>query len=74
MLISGIKNINDIENLVAACHHCNSSKGSKMGFWLIRGMLGRHPVFWLFFWASIFLILGLMIRQCWPLIVDILPI
>lgn len=71
MFMSGIRNVNDSKNLVAACHHCNSSKGSKMGFWLIRGMLGRHAFFWLFFWLLVFCILGLMIWQCWPLIIEL---
>lgn len=42
----GINNINDIKNLVPACKRCNSSKGKKMGAWIIRGRLGRHPWLW----------------------------
>ncbi|MCF0106172.1 MAG: HNH endonuclease [Holdemanella sp.] len=42
----GIRDINQIENLVPACSHCNLSKGSRMGFWIIRGYLGRNERFW----------------------------
>ena len=42
----GIDNINDAKNLVPACKHCNSKKGRKMGQWIIRGRIGRHPYIW----------------------------
>jgi hypothetical protein len=42
----GINNINDVKNLVPACKRCNSNKGKKMGVWIIRGRLGRHPWLW----------------------------
>ena len=50
MKLSGVKNINDINNLVASCKHCNSKKSDKMGFWLIRGYVGQYFVFWLIIW------------------------
>lgn len=62
-----IKDINQIENLVPACGHCNSSKGSKLGIWTIRGYLGQFDWFWYTLYFSFFLILiliiGLNIRQ-----------
>lgn len=29
--------VNDISNLVSACHKCNSRKGKKFGIWYLRG-------------------------------------
>lgn len=42
----GVDGANDVKNLVCACRSCNSKKGTKMGFWLIRGKIGRHPMVW----------------------------
>lgn len=42
----GIDNVNDWRNLVPSCHHCNSRKSDKMGLWYIRGILGRHKLYW----------------------------
>ena len=42
----GIRNINSVRNLVPACKRCNSRKGKKMGLWIIRGRIGRHPGIW----------------------------
>ena len=39
----GITNINDPENLAAACHRCNSRKSNKAGIWLIKAWLGKYP-------------------------------
>lgn len=44
--ICGIKNVNDTRNLVASCKNCNRKKSDKMGFWVIRGAIGRHNIFW----------------------------
>ena len=38
----GAKSVNDLENLVPACHDCNSRKGAKTGLWTLRGLLGGH--------------------------------
>lgn len=40
--------INSITNLTAACARCNSSKGRRIGRWILRGMIGRvfFPVLW----------------------------
>ncbi len=43
----GIKNINAPENLVAACERCNKRKGTKMGSWVLRGILGQNKWLWL---------------------------
>lgn len=42
----GIHNVNDVRNLVPSCRRCNRRKGSKMGLWYIRGILGKYPVYW----------------------------
>lgn len=42
----GINGVNETKNLVCACRSCNSKKGTKMGLWIIRGMIGRHEAFW----------------------------
>lgn len=39
-----IDDINDERNLCACCTSCNSKKGSKAGFWLIRGFLGKKKI------------------------------
>lgn len=44
--ICGIRNVNDPKNLVAACHKCNHKKLDHMGFWPIRGAIGRHKIIW----------------------------
>lgn len=41
-----INDVNDVKNLVAACKHCNSRKGTKTGLWFIRGYLGKHTSYW----------------------------
>lgn len=42
----GILSVNDVKNLVPACEKCNAHKAAKMGLWIIRGKLGRHPYLW----------------------------
>lgn len=42
----GAQTVNGTDNLVAACKPCNSSKGPKMGLWLLRGILGRYEAYW----------------------------
>jgi hypothetical protein len=44
--ICGILDVNDPKNLVASCKNCNRKKSDKMGFWVIRGMLGRFNIVW----------------------------
>lgn len=51
----GIVDINDIKNLVPSCEKCNKSKGKKIGLWTIRGLLGKHRIFWVtYYLLSIF--------------------
>ena len=42
----GIKDANDKKNLVSACRVCNQKKGTKMGFWIYRGFLGKSEALW----------------------------
>lgn len=46
MKLGRITDINDFTNLVPSCQYCNLQKGPSGGGWLIRGFLGRHPVYW----------------------------
>lgn len=46
-----ITDINDTKNLVPACQHCNSKKGSKGGLWILRGIIGKSFALWVFRWA-----------------------
>lgn len=48
--------VNDQRNLTTACTHCNSKKGSKAGIWVLRGYLGKHFVFWVFFRITILIL------------------
>lgn len=50
MRISGISDINDTKNLVAACGKCNRKKTDKIGLWPLRGLIGKHFVCWLIVW------------------------
>ncbi len=43
----GYGDINDVRNLVPACERCNKAKSNKMGFWIIKGRLGRHKTYWI---------------------------
>ncbi|WP_236884397.1 HNH endonuclease [Clostridium baratii] len=51
-----IENINDIKNLAPCCKRCNSRKGSKVGLWTIRGLLGRYKFTWPTIWITIIFI------------------
>ncbi|MGN0437030.1 MAG: HNH endonuclease [Lachnospiraceae bacterium] len=35
-----IDNVNQLENLVAACYDCNEEKGTQLGQWVQKGFLG----------------------------------
>lgn len=41
--------INTLHNLTTACGKCNSTKGSKLGLWILRGWIGRRvfPLLWI---------------------------
>jgi 5-methylcytosine-specific restriction endonuclease McrA len=51
-----ITDINDIRNLVPACKRCNSKKSANTGFWIIRGEIGRHPIFWIIYYLIIIIL------------------
>ncbi|WP_330675333.1 hypothetical protein [Blautia hansenii] len=40
--------VNDHGNLTTACKRCNSRKGAKTSFWVLRGMIGKSFFFWVF--------------------------
>lgn len=40
--------VNDHRNLTTACKRCNSRKGAKTSFWVLRGMIGKSFFFWVF--------------------------
>lgn len=42
----GIKNVNGVNNLCAACEKCNKRKSAKLGLWPIKGFLGRSYLLW----------------------------
>ena len=46
----GVNNINDAKNLVGSCSRCNSRKGAKAGFWIIKGKLGKSKTLWYIRW------------------------
>lgn len=56
------ESVNDVKNLVACCKRCNSRKGTKAGFWVVRGKIGRHKIFWWAVWAiRVLLFFGMLI-------------
>lgn len=57
MKLWGITDINELKNLCGACKKCNSKKGSKMGFWIIRGFLGKNEFVWIIRWCLRLLLL-----------------
>lgn len=46
----GITDVNDVRNLVPACMKCNQKKSAQTGIWVLRGTLGKHPIYWLTVW------------------------
>lgn len=63
----GWKDGNDIKNLGASCKSCNSKKGAKMGFWIIKGRIGKSNVFqvarWIFRVITFIAILVVLIKM-----------
>ena len=43
----GYESVNDVRNLVPSCDRCNYKKAARMGIWIIKGKIGRHPFVWL---------------------------
>lgn len=64
----GMGTVNDRKNLVPACSRCNERKGAKGGLWILRGFIGRHPVFWFAYWTIVFAVLIALIVYCIPLL------
>ena len=62
LLKKGIKNINDIRNLVPACEPCNLKKGKQVGNWIRRGKYGRNKWLWVvrYFLRAAFVITGIV--------------
>ena len=52
-----IDNINDIRNLTASCFECNSRKRNKLGFWIIKGFLGKTRYYWKLYYLVLFFLL-----------------
>lgn len=44
LLMNGV---NDSRNLVSSCEKCNLKKSDKMGFWVIKGFIGKHRIYWI---------------------------
>lgn len=55
--------VNDPKNLVGTCQHCNSKKGVKTSFWILRGLFGRSFLFWICLKVSVFIGLGYLLVQ-----------
>ena len=51
LMVSGINNVNDTRNLVCSCRLCNSRKGTKTGFWIIKGVIGKNQWLWYIRWG-----------------------
>ena len=59
---NGITDINDTRNLVPACERCNKSKGTHMGLWILKGILGRVQWLWYPRWILRFGILIYLVQ------------
>lgn len=55
LYLQGVKDVNDIRNLVPSCYTCNKRKGANMGLWFIRGVLGKYKLYW--FLLKVFIVL-----------------
>ncbi len=42
----GIKDINCLKNLGAACERCNKRKSAKTGMWVVKGIIGKSDFLW----------------------------
>lgn len=50
MNILRVDNVNNQKNLAAACKKCNNRKRTKMGFWVIKGFIGKSKCLWTIRW------------------------
>lgn len=62
MYLQGFDNVNDVKNLAASCRTCNLKKGTKMGLWYVRGILGKYRVYWVV--RKIFIIVCVLLAIC----------
>lgn len=58
-----IENINDYNNLTAACKRCNSKKARKVGLLTIRGFLGKYNIWWFILWTCFLIISFILIKE-----------
>ncbi len=65
---SGIKNVNQLENLVSACKRCNEKKGADTGIWIVRGILGKSEPLWVVRRALCISLIALALTYLIPLI------
>lgn len=58
---AGIDTVNDQKNIVPACIRCNRRKGKESGLWILRGLIGQHPTYWIIHWVlvGVFLSFGI---------------
>lgn len=61
----GIVNVNQKENLVAACQRCNQKKAARTGTWIFRGRIGRYGWLWVVRW--IVRVILVILIGCWIL-------
>lgn len=68
LYLRGICTVNDYRNLVPACSKCNRKKSDKMGFWIVKGYLGKFKLYWIirkFVWLGLFVLLFYFISICY---------
>lgn len=53
----GYESVNDKRNLCAACRRCNEKKGVQMGIWIVRGLIGRHRIYWVLRLSARFIVM-----------------
>lgn len=65
LYIQGISTVNDYRNLAPACNKCNKKKSDQMGFWIIRGFLGKYRLYWILRKIVIFSLICFTIYLLW---------
>lgn len=62
----GIENVNQLENLVAACENCNEEKGTQLGQWTKKGFLGfwKYHIYRIIISIIKIVILSIIIYYC----------
>lgn len=67
--LCGMKSVNDHKNLVCSCKKCNRKKSDKIGFWVVRGAIGRFKTFWVIrdlLLITLIILIGLAIWNNFP--------